>query len=144
MCPESDSLIFKFIHTAFSRSNVATSSFDPVASTTSSAGPTYSAAYLNELKAATPSSRPRIAEDEPMSYDADISMDTSAQTPQIVDLTGEFNYTLYAYVNSFSQEMMLIRKPSFHLVHLFLLQKRSANDYVKHLQTEQTTLSLSH
>ncbi|TCD70747.1 hypothetical protein EIP91_001776 [Steccherinum ochraceum] len=72
-----------------STSNVPTSAFDPITSTTSSIGPSYSAAYLNELKAATPSSRPRLTEDEQVSYDADVSMDTNSYAPQIVDLTAD-------------------------------------------------------
>lgn len=81
----------KLICINLSRSNVPIPSFDPIASTTSSTGPSYSAAYLNELKAATPSSRPRLTGDEPVSYDVDASMDANSYTPQIVDLTGELS-----------------------------------------------------
>lgn len=63
----------------------------PPAIPTSSSGPTYDAAYLEELKANTPSGRPRLPDDS-VSYDADVSStaDSLAQSSltQIVDLTG--------------------------------------------------------
>ncbi|KAH8085409.1 nineteen complex-related protein 2-domain-containing protein [Cristinia sonorae] len=68
-------------------SGVLTSPFNPIAGTPPSTGPSYSAAYLNELKASTPSSRPRVADDESISYDADVSMGTSMYSTQVVDLT---------------------------------------------------------
>lgn len=68
-------------------SNVMPSSFDPTAPRTSDESPTYSAAYLSELKAATPSSRPRQVAEESLSYDADMSLDPNFGT-QVVDLTG--------------------------------------------------------
>ena len=40
---------------------------------TSTDGPKYDAAYLKELKANTPSSRPRFSNEDP--YDADMSVD---------------------------------------------------------------------
>ncbi len=61
--------------------------------TTSQGGPRYNDAYLSELKASTPSSRPRLVEDESTSYDEDISMatDSLAQSSlaQAVDIEGK-------------------------------------------------------
>ncbi|KAI0081642.1 hypothetical protein K474DRAFT_1656446 [Panus rudis PR-1116 ss-1] len=52
-----------------------------------SSQPKYDAAYLSELKAATPSARPRL-EVESTTYDADVSMDPDAlQSSTLVDLT---------------------------------------------------------
>ena len=60
--------------------------------TSTSSGPTYSAQYLSELKASTPSTRPRL-QDESVSFDEDVSItaDSLAQSSlgQVVDLTGE-------------------------------------------------------
>lgn len=54
--------------------------------------PTYSAEYLSELKASTPSSRPRLQDEDSISYDADVSLaaDSLAQSSlaSVVDLTG--------------------------------------------------------
>ncbi|KAJ8463892.1 hypothetical protein ONZ51_g9949 [Trametes cubensis] len=49
----------------------------PLGSTTAqrSTGPTYDAAYLNELKASTPTARPPIPTEDTVSYDADVPMD---------------------------------------------------------------------
>ncbi|PCH39872.1 hypothetical protein WOLCODRAFT_97929 [Wolfiporia cocos MD-104 SS10] len=57
-------------------------------------GLTYDAAYLSELKASTPSTRPSLpVGDVDMSYDADVSMDpTSVQQPSlssVIDLSGD-------------------------------------------------------
>ena len=64
--------------------------------TSASSGPTYSAAYLSELKASTPSTRPRL-QDESVSFDEDVSItaDSLAQSSlgQVVDLTGEWTTT---------------------------------------------------
>lgn len=53
----------------------------------------YDAAYLNELKASTPSTRPSI-QDGDLSYDADMSMveDTLPQLhmSNVIDLSGMF------------------------------------------------------
>ncbi|KAK7690288.1 hypothetical protein QCA50_006943 [Cerrena zonata] len=62
--------------------------------TPSGSVPTYTAAYLNELKAATPSARPKLVEDASVSYDADVTMadvDTlgAPSISSLVDLTGD-------------------------------------------------------
>ena len=73
--------------------SIAPSPYDPtVTPQRASDGPVYSAEYLSELKANTPSSRPRVQDDDTIAYDADISLaaDSLAQsslTP-LVDLTG--------------------------------------------------------
>ncbi|TFK27623.1 hypothetical protein FA15DRAFT_586077 [Coprinopsis marcescibilis] len=48
-------------------------------------GPTYDQAYLNQLKASTPTARPKLAAD-PDSYDADVSMDVDAAVIRTVDV----------------------------------------------------------
>ncbi|GJE88491.1 hypothetical protein PsYK624_045740 [Phanerochaete sordida] len=83
---------------AFSRNapsaNVLPSAFDPTSTPAKANGaPTYSAEYLSELKASTPSSRLRLQEEDSISYDADVSLaaDSLAQSSlaSIVDLTGD-------------------------------------------------------
>ena len=70
------------------------STYDPLATpvTRASAGPTYSAAYLSQLKAATPGSRPKVTEDESFGLQDDAmnvdSVAISALTHEVVDLTG--------------------------------------------------------
>ncbi|KAI0631928.1 nineteen complex-related protein 2-domain-containing protein [Trametes polyzona] len=61
-----------------------------------STGPTYDAAYLNELKASTPTARPSVPQDETISYDADISMDVdpSAHVSTLTGLAGEHDVGL--------------------------------------------------
>ncbi|KAI0373663.1 GCFC-domain-containing protein [Pilatotrama ljubarskyi] len=56
-----------------------------------SAGPTYDAAHLNELKASTPTARPSLSAEDTMSYDADVSMDidSSAQASSLTGVTDE-------------------------------------------------------
>ncbi|KAI0330494.1 GCFC-domain-containing protein [Cubamyces sp. BRFM 1775] len=53
-----------------------------------STGPTYDAAYLNELKASTPMARPPMATENTISYDGDVSMDldSAAQTSLLTPL----------------------------------------------------------
>lgn len=74
-------------------SNVISSAFEPAGSRSGNEAPIYSAAYLSELKAATPASRPRITADESMSYDEDVLLSVDppaslAEVQEIVDLTG--------------------------------------------------------
>lgn len=74
--------------------NVIAAAFDPTSTPARTNGaPAYSAEYLSELKASTPSTRPRLQDDDSVSYDADVSLatDTLAQSSlaPIVDLTGE-------------------------------------------------------
>lgn len=80
----------------FLLSNVKPSSFDPLAtpiSASTSSGPSYSAAYLSELKAATPGSRPKLSEGDSFTLDEDVvNVDTitpAAVPPEVVDLTGK-------------------------------------------------------
>ncbi|KAH9851709.1 nineteen complex-related protein 2-domain-containing protein [Lenzites betulinus] len=49
--------------------------------TARSTGPTYDAAYLNELKASTPTARPSLPADSTVSYNADVSMDIDSTGP---------------------------------------------------------------
>ena len=75
-------------------SNITPSSYDPAATSQRvNDGPTYSAEYLSELKANTPSSRPKLQDDNNITYDADVSLaaDSLAQSSiaPIVDLTGK-------------------------------------------------------
>ncbi|KAI8994209.1 nineteen complex-related protein 2-domain-containing protein [Trametes punicea] len=65
---------------------VAPAPFEPPI-TQRSTGPTYDAAYLNELKASTPSARPPMPPEETVSYEADVSMDLDA-TAHVSALTG--------------------------------------------------------
>ncbi|KAG6817011.1 hypothetical protein H0H87_000907 [Tephrocybe sp. NHM501043] len=58
--------------------------------TISNRGPTYDQAYLNELKASTPSTRPPPASD---SYDVDMSMDVDDITTMVVDGVDKFANT---------------------------------------------------
>ncbi|CAL1712429.1 unnamed protein product [Somion occarium] len=87
-------------------SHIPAAPYAPTISTPSSGGPTYSAAYLSELKAATPSARPVLPEDESISYDADVSMsevDTfvaSSSISSIVDLTMEEKETIIPSTSS--------------------------------------------
>ncbi|EKM51607.1 uncharacterized protein PHACADRAFT_31439 [Phanerochaete carnosa HHB-10118-sp] len=74
--------------------NATAAAFDPTSTPARTNGaPTYSAEYLSELKASTPSTRPRLQDDDSISYDADVSLaaDTLAQSSlaSIVDLTGD-------------------------------------------------------
>ncbi|KAI0338869.1 hypothetical protein BDW22DRAFT_1457945 [Trametopsis cervina] len=75
-------------------SNIVTSSYDPTSSPAANDRPTYNAAYLSELKAATPTSRPRIVADESGAVDGEISMSIdppsgrAARVEEVVDLTG--------------------------------------------------------
>ncbi|KAH9948863.1 nineteen complex-related protein 2-domain-containing protein [Amylocystis lapponica] len=68
---------------------VSPSSFDSTASPKSNGAPTYSAAYLSELKANTPTTRPSLPTDTTISYDADISLDANLSPADIIDLSGE-------------------------------------------------------
>jgi hypothetical protein len=63
----------KTVLTTRSRDNLPASLDQASISPRSNGGPTYSQAYLNELKASTPTSRPPIPPSDP--YDADMSMD---------------------------------------------------------------------
>ncbi|KAI0087050.1 nineteen complex-related protein 2-domain-containing protein [Irpex rosettiformis] len=73
--------------------NVSPSSHNPTSSRPEDR-PTYDAAYLSELKAATPSSRPKMNKDESISYDNDISLNVDSpgnvsHLQEVVDLTGD-------------------------------------------------------
>ncbi|CCL98857.1 uncharacterized protein FIBRA_00863 [Fibroporia radiculosa] len=58
--------------------NAIPSSVDLSSTTRSNGAPTYDAAYLNELKASTPTTRPSVSANVDMSYDADMSVDADA------------------------------------------------------------------
>ena len=81
--------------------NVDLSSYEPALTPQSSQTPTYSAAYLSELKAATPSTR--LIGDQLISEDADASLDVDMVSPstisEVVDLTGELPPCLPAICN---------------------------------------------
>lgn len=91
------SCCFQFVLSiTFFLSNVKPSSFDPLAtpiSASTSSGPSYSAAYLSELKAATPGSRPKLSEGDSFTLDEDVmnvdSIIPAAVPPEVVDLTGK-------------------------------------------------------
>jgi hypothetical protein len=85
----SDANLLTICHSRIHR-NILPSSLDQASITSrSNGGPTYDNAYLSELKASTPTSRPPLSNN--LSYDADISMnfsDVSIQSIQSVDVFG--------------------------------------------------------
>ncbi|KAL7280100.1 hypothetical protein ACG7TL_006515 [Trametes sanguinea] len=95
---EGDGEVFKLKKSSLSRKlvlrndapGIAPAPFEP-AITARSTGPTYDAAYLNELKASTPSARPSMLADETTSQDADVLMDidSAAQASTLTSLAGE-------------------------------------------------------
>ncbi|KAL1950433.1 hypothetical protein VTO73DRAFT_5557 [Trametes versicolor] len=92
---ESSGEVFKLKKSNLSRNlalrnespGVAAAPFEPTI-TPRSTGPTYNAAYLNELKASTPNARPSLPQEDIVSYDADISMDVDP-AGQLSGLTDE-------------------------------------------------------
>ncbi|GBE83032.1 nineteen complex-related protein 2-domain-containing protein [Sparassis latifolia] len=77
--------------------NILPSPFTPPSTPSSNKTPVYDAAYLSELKASTPTSRPPLPADTSM-YDADVSMDvdTLQQQPSVsvvIDITGDDSET---------------------------------------------------
>ncbi|KAI0647843.1 GCFC-domain-containing protein [Trametes meyenii] len=89
---EEEGEVFKLKKSSLSRKvalrndspGVAPAAFQPT--TPRSTGPTYDAAYLNELKASTPTARPPLPVENIISYDADVPMDVDSAT-QVSSLT---------------------------------------------------------
>lgn len=73
--------------------NVIPSSVDLSMTSRTDSTPKYDAAYLSELKASTPTTRPSVYTDGDISYDADMSVDTESMLQStmssLIDLSGE-------------------------------------------------------
>ncbi|CDO69908.1 hypothetical protein BN946_scf184884.g67 [Trametes cinnabarina] len=91
---EGEGEVFKLKKSSLSRKvalrndlpGISPAPFEPLITPTST-GPKYDAAYLNELKANTPSARRPMPAEETVSYDADVSMDVDSAT-QVSALSG--------------------------------------------------------
>ncbi|KAI0693217.1 nineteen complex-related protein 2-domain-containing protein [Cytidiella melzeri] len=113
-------------------SNVSPSPFDPTSSPRTEDRPTYNAAYLSELKAATPTARPKLSEGDSMSYDGDVSLNVespaqASRMQEVVDLTDMDTYIpSNSAINAAKEKRERLRKtgnPEDDFISLSLTQR---------------------